>query len=93
MKVVVAQGQSLLDIAMQVYGSADAVYTLAKDNAKSVTDILSVGEELSYSSDNMVDARVARYFATNEISPSTAFAGALPSDNRLFDSSFDETFN
>ena len=31
MKVTVMQGQSLVDIAMQVYGSAEGVFILAKE--------------------------------------------------------------
>ena len=38
MKVTVMQGQSLVDIAMQVYGSAEGVFILAKENGLSVTD-------------------------------------------------------
>lgn len=93
MKVTVQQGQSMLDIAMQVYGSVDAVFTLAQDNGKSVTDVLQVGEELEYSSDKILDARVATYFANNAISPCTAYPGELPVENRIFDQTFDKTFN
>ena len=48
MKVTVMQGQSLVDIAMQVYGSAEGVFTLAKENGLSVTDEVSPGQVLTY---------------------------------------------
>ena len=46
MKVTVLQNQTLSDIALQVYGSLEGVFTLAADNDLSVTDELKAGQVL-----------------------------------------------
>lgn len=91
MKVVVGKGQSLTDIAIQVYGSADAVVMLATDNGLSVTDHPAVGTELDYYADNVIDPHVVAFYANNKISPVTDFT--IDIDNRTFDDTFDQTFN
>ena len=65
MKVTVMQGQSLVDIAMQVYGSAEGVFTLAKENGLSVTDEVSPGQVLTYDPGNVVEKSVSDYYDTN----------------------------
>jgi len=60
MKVTVMQGQSLVDIAMQVYGSAEGVFALAKENGLSVTDEVSPGQVLTYDPGNVVEKSVFR---------------------------------
>lgn len=89
MKVTVETGQSLTDIAIQVYGSAEGAFILAKENGLSVTSQLKAGDVLSYSSDKVIDKRVVDYYAKNGIKPVTGFG----SFERKFDETFDLTFN
>lgn len=91
MKVTVKRGQSLTDIAMQVYGSPDGVADLAKDNGLSVTDKVPAGTQLDYSSDKVIDSRVVTYYQTNDIVPVTGFAASV--DIGTFDNTFDDTFD
>lgn len=89
MKVTVRNGQSLTDIAVQVYGSAEAVFMLATENALSITDRLTAGAELDYSSENIIDKRVVDFYKDNKLYPCTEY----PVEIRLFDATFDNTFN
>ncbi len=91
MKVVVGKGQSLTDVAMQVYGSADAVVALAADNGLSVTDHPATGTELDYYAENVIDPHVVAFYANNKIVPVTDFI--IDINNRTFDETFDQTFN
>ena len=91
MKVTVVNNQSLTDVAVQVYGSAEAVFILADENNLSVTDLLTAGQQLDYSSENIVNKRVVDYYKANSIHPVTGFDGDV--DSRLFDESFDQSFN
>lgn len=91
MKVTVRNGQTLTDIAIQVYGSSEAVFTLASENALDITDKLTTGMELDYSSDNIVNKRIVDYYAANNIYPCTQDAADV--SNRLFDDSFNIAFN
>lgn len=91
MKVEVLEGQSLIDIALQVYGSIEGVFTLAMENGLSVTDSLQSGQSLDYSPENIIDKRVTQQYKVQNIRPATAFTSDL--DRRIFDDSFDTTFN
>lgn len=91
MKVTVVNNQCLADVALQVYGSAEAVFTLANENNLSVTDLLIAGQQLDYSSENIVNKRVVDYYKANNICPVTGFDADI--DYRLFDESFDLAFN
>ena len=64
MKVVVLDGQSLVDISIQVYGSAEGVFNLAHENGLEVTDILKPGQVLEYSTGNVIAKNIAQYFTT-----------------------------
>lgn len=91
MKILVGKGQSLTDIAIMVYGSADAVVVLAGDNGMSVTDHPVAGTGLDYYADNVIDPHVVDFYANNNILPVTDFA--IDINNRSFDETFDQTFN
>lgn len=91
MKVTVRNGQTLTDIAIQVYGSSEAVFTLASENALDITDKLTAGMELDYSSDNIVNKRIVDYYAANNIYPCTQDDADV--SNRLFDDTFNIAFN
>lgn len=90
MKVTVLSGQSLADIAIQVYGSAEGVFSLARENGLEVTDELTPGQVLDCSPENVVSKSVADYYAVKGIYPATA----TPFDPQrgVWDETFDLTF-
>lgn len=91
MKVVVLAGQTLTDIALQVYGSAEGVFTLATENGLEVTDALWPGQVLEYQPENVLNKGVAQYYATRGVCPATAFDENLT--ERIHDETFNLTFN
>lgn len=91
MKVRVLSNQTLTDIAIQVYGSAEGVFFLAQENGLSVTDDLTPGQLLVLSPNPLADKKIVQYYADNGICPATS-AGEI-SDNGIFDKTFDSTFN
>ncbi len=70
--VTVLNNQSLLDIALQEYGTATAVLALALGNKLEVTDRLEPGQILVLPSDAPVDRDMVAYYRSRKIRPSTA---------------------
>ncbi|KQC30172.1 hypothetical protein [Flagellimonas eckloniae] len=66
--------QSLLDLAIQGYGTVEAVVQLALENDLSVTDELSVGFELKAIEYEDTDTGVSDYFSKKGILPATALS-------------------
>ena len=91
LKVEVKDRQSLFDIALQVYVNTEGAYILAKENDLEVTDKLHAGQILSYSPDNVIDKRIVNQYKLNAIYPTTAFDFSV--DGRIFDETFELTFN
>ena len=88
MKIKVLSGQSLADIAIQVYGNAQGVFMLAQENGLGVTDELEPGQILSYSPDGVIDKGIVHHYVVKGIFPATA----VVDDSGVFDDSFDLTF-
>ena len=63
-------GQSMLDLAIQLYGSVEGVFDLAAESGKSITDKLEAGEPLQYSGAPLNKA-IADYYRANSIRPAT----------------------
>lgn len=89
MKVTVLQNQTLIDIALQVYGSVEGVYTLAVENGINVTDDIAEGDQLNYDIANIVNKNTVSYLKNNQIYPATGSSR----DIRIFDFTFDISFN
>lgn len=71
MNVTVKDRQSLLDVAIQVLGSAEGVFALAERNGLSITDRLTDGQVLEYDMGDIVDTRTAELVAARGICPAT----------------------
>lgn len=65
------ENQTLIDIAIQCTGSADAAYDIALLNGLSVSDILVPGIDLILPS--VINPDVVAYYSTKAISPATAW--------------------
>ncbi len=68
--MIVLEGQSLLDIAIQCCGSAEAAYDIAVLNGLSIADDLVAGRELSIPA--AVKSSVVSYYTQKGIRPATA---------------------
>ncbi|MDR0559123.1 MAG: hypothetical protein LBG92_03070 [Prevotellaceae bacterium] len=73
MVVTVLSRQSLLDLAVQTSGSAEAAFELAAKNGISVTDDIDAGCELETVA--VANAATANYYRNNDIKPATAAGG------------------
>jgi hypothetical protein len=65
-------GQSILDVAIQTAGSAEAAVLLALANGLSVTDELDAGQELT--TVTAIDRDIFNYYANNQLKPATAIS-------------------
>ena len=68
--ITVAPQQSMLDIALQHAGGAEAVFQLARQNNLSITDDLNVGQQLAPAT--ILSKEVTNYYAVHNICPATA---------------------
>lgn len=68
--VVVMEGQTLTDIAIQVCGAPEAVCELAVLNGIEVTEVLTVGRVLRVP-ERVYNAKVAEVYALNGLKPAT----------------------
>lgn len=87
MRYLVLAGQSLADVALRVYGSADGAIVLAEENGLEVTDVLESGQVLEYQPEKVMNKGIVQYYAAQDVRPATAMKG------RVFDETFDLSFN
>ena len=98
--IKVNQGQNLLDIALQEYGSTEALVDLVFDNNLEIDSVLAGGDELLIDDSKVINADVVRYFIDQGIKVNTGELEAIveppppppEEDEMIFDNSFDETF-
>lgn len=81
-KVTTSEGQSMFDLALQEYGDAAGVISIAEINGYAITQALETGTELSVDDTNPVNARVRNYFSdraykvnTGKVTPSSLPSG------------------
>lgn len=70
MKIVVLNNQTLLDIAIQEYGTIEAVFELAMANGLGITDELTTGTKLKIIKAKE-ETEILGYYKQNTISLST----------------------
>lgn len=75
MIVIVKDRQSLLDIAIQTSGSVEAVFVLAAKNNISVTETLSIGQELE--TVDVVSKMTLERMRVQGVSPATDIANDI----------------
>jgi LysM repeat protein len=77
MQVKALNNQSLLDIAIQEMGSAEAAFDIALANNIGVTDDLQVGQTLQIpqSTNDYVRKQIVNYYKINNIKPATQWQG------------------
>ena len=70
-------GQSLVDIALMVIGSAEGVWALAVRNGLSVTGPIVCGQEIAWENEDVEDARTASRYEAEGIYPATEVSGRI----------------
>lgn len=66
-KYIVLPGQNLIDIAMQVYGSAEALLFVCIDNDLDVGDSIVPGQELIIDIDKVTVPKLVEYYSSKYI--------------------------
>jgi len=92
MEVTVLNNQSLFDIALQVYGSAEAAFLLSFENTLSISDDLASGQVLQFAVANVANRQVVDFYRINNIKPATALDSEQTAKHKIFDYTFDFTF-
>ena len=90
MKQTVKDGQTLADVAIQEYGSWEAMIDIARENNLSMTEVPNAGTELTMP-DATWNRTMQNYCHKNDVSPATARDQGNVS-LRIFDEEFNETF-
>jgi hypothetical protein len=70
--ITVLNNQSLFDIAIQEFGSAEAAFDIALANNLSVTDELSAGQVLKLGKTDFQNRQIADYYRNRGLKPATA---------------------
>lgn len=87
-KYIIREGQSIFDVAIQLYGDISYIYKIIEDNP-TITDIHYENlRDLEVVYDVTSESKV-KYFETNLININTDYP---KTDNRQFDDSFDLSF-
>lgn len=89
--ITVLPNQTLLDIAIQEYGTAEAVFLLAQENRMSPTERLVVGMELKRP-DVILNKDMENYCKANRVSPATLENSQSDITLRIFTEEFTEQF-
>ena len=63
-KVIVSDGQTLLDIALQELGTVEAAFNLADANGLTITTALAAGQSLTVPVSAAASAELATYYAS-----------------------------
>lgn len=66
-ELIVSEGQSLADVAVQVYGELAAVFGLADDNGLLITDRLAAGQVLIIDPARVQNAQVTAYLSARAV--------------------------
>ena len=91
MKVTVLHNQTLLDIAIQQYGSAEAVFILAAENQISPSQDLEAGTEVRVPEIH-INKDMESYCKTNHVNPATADSTSSDVRLRIFTEEFTDQF-
>ena len=89
--ITVLPNQTLLDIAIQEYGVAEAVFLLAQENRISPTDRLNAGMVLKRP-DVTMNKEMENYCKANRVSPATLENSRSDITLRIFTEEFTEEF-
>lgn len=89
--ITVLNNQTLLDIAIQEYGTVEAVFLLAQENRISPTERLEVGQKLKRP-DTIYNREMENYCKGNRVSPATLESTQSDIKLRIFTEEFTGEF-
>lgn len=92
MKYRVLAGQSLADVALRVYGSAEGAIVLAKVNRIDITNTLRAGMELEVPEDAQGVKGIVEYYKNHRICPATDVGSEPDISLRVFTEEFMKEF-
>lgn len=72
MKIIIRNNQSLLDVAVQYRGTAEAAFEIALANNISITDDLTTGQELIIPNTRYYNKIVSEYYEGKGFLPATS---------------------
>lgn len=90
MKRIIKDGQTLADMAVQEYGSWEAMIAIARENGMSMTDVPPAGTELTMP-DATWNRTMQNWCKDNDVSPATA-RDQSNARLRIFEEEFTEEF-
>lgn len=76
MRAKARDGQSLVDMALELTGAVEGVWALALRNGVGVTDALGSGSEIAWEWSDVEDARVRERYGQEGIEPATEVSEA-----------------
>lgn len=91
MTIITAAGQTFLDIALILTGSSDAAYEIAKENGFDISDKIPAGRLLLYTG-KVISQPIAEYYSAGNIHPATSGEDDNADIDKIFDFTFDSTF-
>lgn len=71
MTATIQERQTVFDLALQYFGSAEACFLVAERLGIAVTDTPPVGVTFNYEITDIIDHRVVDYYSKNGIIPTT----------------------
>ena len=71
MTATVQERQTILDIALQYFGSIEACFLVAEKLGISITDQPPTGATFNYQNTDVIDKNVVDYYIKNNIVPTT----------------------
>lgn len=86
-KIIITEGQTLIDLAVRIYGSAESVFDLAFQNGLSVSDTLKAGTQISYDPKMISNKTMVDYMRKNTLEPATG-----SKSEEIFEDKFSEEF-
>lgn len=91
MEVVVKDGQTLADVAVQEYGAVEAVVQLSLDNGMSVSDVPAPGTALRLH-ERLYNRVMHDYCCAHDVQPAT-LRNLNEIEDRIFNEVFNDTFS
>lgn len=88
MRAKAKHNQSLLDVSIQLYGSAEKAFALAGKNGVSISGKLLPGDVLEFDPEVIKNNPVLTYYRQRGLVPATAIQDA----GQAFEEQFSETF-
>ena len=82
MPIIVLHNQTIIDIAIQYFGTAEAAFDIALMNQLSITDDIEPGQILHVPNLDYGSTEIVKYFLANKKQPATALMPTVEVTNQ-----------